>query len=160
MGADWAACFQSASAKTMLGDLPPSSRETRFTSGGGGLHDLGADGGGAGEADFANEGMAHEGFADFLARTGKDLQGAGRQAGFGADVRRGEGRSEGERRAGLRMTQLPAARAGAVFQQAMGKGKFQGTIAATTPIGWRKVKSRPPRATGMVWPQNLEMAPA
>ena len=41
------------------------------------------------------------------------------------------------------------------FPAGDGKGKFHGTIAATTPIGWRSVKSNPPRATGMVWPQNL-----
>ncbi|MGA2662377.1 MAG: hypothetical protein ABSH34_33265 [Verrucomicrobiota bacterium] len=31
---------------------------------------------------------------------------------------------------------------------------------ATTPIGWRNVKSNPPRATGSVWPPNLEHARA
>ena len=36
----------------------------------------------------------------------------------------------------------------------------KGTMQATTPIGWRKVKSNPPRATGMVWPKNFVMAPA
>ena len=58
----------------------------------------------------------------------------------------------GESDAGLSTTVFPAARAGATFQQAIGKGKFQGTIAATTPIDWRSVKSNPPRAIGMVWP--------
>ena len=41
----------------------------------------------------------------------------------------------GESDAGLRMTQFPAASAGAAFQLAMGNGKFHGTMHATTPIG-------------------------
>ena len=56
----------------------------------------------------------------------------------------------GDSDAGLSTTQLPAASAGAAFQQAIGYGKFHGTTAATTPIGWRRVKSNPPRATGIV----------
>src|SRR5205085_53878 len=43
----------------------------------------------------------------------------------------------GDREAGFSTTVLPAASAGATFQQAIGKGKFQGTMAATTPIDWR-----------------------
>jgi hypothetical protein len=62
--------------------------------------------------------------------------------------------------AGLSTTQFPAASAGATFQQAIGKGKFHGTIQAATPIGCRKVKSNPPRDTGIVWPQNFVIAPA
>ena len=58
----------------------------------------------------------------------------------------------GDRLAGFKMTQFPVANAGATFHDAIGSGKFHGTIAATTPIDWRKVKSNPPRATGIVWP--------
>ncbi len=40
--------------------------------------------------------------------------------------------------AGLRMTQLPAARAGASFHVAMRMGKFHGMICPTTPRGsWK-----------------------
>ena len=40
--------------------------------------------------------------------------------------------------AGLRTTQLPAARAGASFQIAMRMGKFHGMICPTTPSGsWK-----------------------
>ena len=40
--------------------------------------------------------------------------------------------------AGFNTTQLPAARAGASFQIAISKGKFQGMICATTPNGsWK-----------------------
>ena len=38
---------------------------------------------------------------------------------------------------GFRMNELPAASAGPIFQAAMMSGKFQGTIAATTPTGSR-----------------------
>ena len=40
--------------------------------------------------------------------------------------------------AGLSTTQLPAASAGASFQQAISSGKFQGMIWPTTPSGsWK-----------------------
>ena len=41
--------------------------------------------------------------------------------------------------AGFRITVLPHASAGATFHAASSSGKFQGTIAATTPIGSRSV---------------------
>ena len=41
--------------------------------------------------------------------------------------------------AGFRMTALPHARAGATFHAAISSGKFQGTIAPTTPTGSRVV---------------------
>ena len=41
--------------------------------------------------------------------------------------------------AGLSTTQLPAAKAGATFQAAMSRGKFQGMIWPTTPSGsWKR----------------------
>jgi hypothetical protein len=62
--------------------------------------------------------------------------------------------------AGLRMTVLPMARAGAVFQVAMAKGKFQGTIRPQTPSGSRNVTLAPRADTGIVEPPNLVAAPA
>ncbi len=62
--------------------------------------------------------------------------------------------------AGLRMTALPAASAGATFQLAMSIGKFQGTMRPTTPIGSRRVMSRPGLLTGIVSPVTLFAAPA
>ena len=41
--------------------------------------------------------------------------------------------------AGLMMTVLPAASAGATFHDVSSSGKFHGTIAATTPTGSRRV---------------------
>ncbi len=58
------------------------------------------------------------------------------------------------------MQVLPAARAGPSFQAAMSSGKFQGTIRPTTPIGSRRVMSRPGLLTGIVWPKTLFAAPA
>ena len=42
---------------------------------------------------------------------------------------------------GLRMSELPAASAGPIFQAAMISGKFHGTIAPTTPIGSRVISA-------------------
>src|SRR6266568_3903852 len=54
--------------------------------------------------------------------------------------------------AGLTTTVLPQARAGAIFQEAMTRGKFQGVMRAHTPTGSRRVTSRPASCTGMVSP--------
>ncbi len=61
--------------------------------------------------------------------------------------------------AGLRTTVLPAASAGPSFQPAMTSGKFQGVMSPTTPSGSRKVMSMPP-ATGIVSPSRRSGAPA
>ena len=54
--------------------------------------------------------------------------------------------------AGLRTTVLPAASAGAIFHDAMFSGKFHGVISATTPSGSRNVIATPPD-TGIVSPR-------
>ena len=61
--------------------------------------------------------------------------------------------------AGLAITALPAASAGAMPQDRIGIGKFHGTIRPTTPIGSLKVTSRPP-ATGICLPQARSGAAA
>ncbi len=61
--------------------------------------------------------------------------------------------------AGLSTTVLPAARAGASFQPAIVSGKFHGVINATTPSGSRKVIPIPPE-TGIVSPRLRSTAPA
>ena len=61
--------------------------------------------------------------------------------------------------AGLRTTVLPAASAGATFQEAITSGKFQGTISPTTPSGSWKVIASPP-ATGIVSPSRRSGPPA
>ena len=54
---------------------------------------------------------------------------------------------------------LPAASAGASFQDAIVSGKFHGVISATTPSGSRNVIATPP-ATGIVSPSVRSGAPA
>ncbi len=54
--------------------------------------------------------------------------------------------------AGLMITGLPQARAGATFQVVMSNGKFQGTTMAHTPTGSRTARSTPASCTGMTSP--------
>ena len=61
--------------------------------------------------------------------------------------------------AGFSTTVLPAASAGASFQEAIVRGKFQGVISPTTPTGSRTVNACPP-ATGIVSPNSRSGAPA
>ncbi len=56
--------------------------------------------------------------------------------------------------AGLTITVLPIARAGAIFQVAIANGKFQGTIRAQTPSGSRNVTLAPRAETGIVAPPS------
>ena len=59
----------------------------------------------------------------------------------------------GVRSAGLAITGLPAASAGASPQPRIGMGKFHGTMTPTTPTGSWKVTSRPP-GTGICLPHS------
>ena len=61
--------------------------------------------------------------------------------------------------AGFRITVQPAARAGANFQVAMLRGKFQGTTAPTTPTGSRSVYAKNGPFTGNVSPVILSAHP-
>jgi len=54
---------------------------------------------------------------------------------------------------------LPAASAGPIFQLASMSGKFQGTIKPTTPIGSRRVKSKPGLRDGDRLAHQLIRAP-
>src|SRR5262245_60935080 len=62
--------------------------------------------------------------------------------------------------AGLRMTQHPAASAGATFHEDSKNGKFHGTMAATTPTGSFKVKRNASERLDGVRPAIFEAAPA
>ena len=53
---------------------------------------------------------------------------------------------------GLSTTLLPAASAGPSFQQASSSGKFQGTMAPTTPIGSRSISASASRPVGAISP--------
>ena len=54
--------------------------------------------------------------------------------------------------AGFSTTELPVARAGAIFQAPIISGKFQGTIAPTTPTGSRWIRPRTFGAVGATSP--------
>ena len=49
---------------------------------------------------------------------------------------------------GLSTRELPAASTGPIFHAAISSGKFQGTIAPTTPIGSRVIKASVSRPVG------------
>ena len=53
---------------------------------------------------------------------------------------------------GFNTTLLPAISAGPSFQQASSSGKFQGTMAATTPIGSRTIIASSPGPVGATSP--------
>ena len=59
--------------------------------------------------------------------------------------------------AGLIITEQPAANAGAIFQTAIIKGKFQGTIPATTPIGSLTIKLVIDGSVGPTLPNTLSI---
>ncbi|MCY1457335.1 hypothetical protein D9M71_746280 [compost metagenome] len=61
--------------------------------------------------------------------------------------------------AGLTITALPAANAGAMFHEAMGSGKFHGVMTPMTPIGSCKVRLIPSSKV-MASPWTLSKAPA
>ncbi len=61
---------------------------------------------------------------------------------------------------GFRMNELPAASAGPIFQAAMINGKFQGTMAATTPIGSRVINASASGPVGATSSYTLSTASA
>src|SRR5262245_28169610 len=130
-----AACSKSASAKLMLGDFPPSSKEIRLIS--------------REASSITREPTAVEPVKEILRTSGCVTSAsptavpapgrtwsapAGNPASIAICAKRNA--ESGEGAAGLSTTEFPVASAGATFQQVMGNGKFHGTIAATTPIGW------------------------
>ena len=63
--------------------------------------------------------------------------------------------------AGLKTTVLPHTRAGAIFQDGIAIGKFQGVITPITPIGWRTLMLNLSRSSlGVVWPNRRRPSPA
>ena len=62
--------------------------------------------------------------------------------------------------AGLITMVLPAASAGAIFHEESRKGKFHGTMAPTTPTGWRSVNVKALSRRGRVSPWILVAQPA
>lgn len=67
----------------------------------------------------------------------------------------------GTRSAGLKTTQLPQARAGAIFQAGMAMGKFQGVMRPTTPMASRVTSTPTPgRTEGRLSPPGRRASPA
>jgi len=62
--------------------------------------------------------------------------------------------------AGFSTTVLPAASAGASFHDERRNGKFHGTMAPTTPTGWRSVNVNAPGRMARVSPWILVAQPA
>ena len=62
--------------------------------------------------------------------------------------------------AGLSTTVLPAASAGAIFHDERRNGKFHGTIAPTTPTGWRSVSVKAVSRSRSVSPWIFVAQPA
>ncbi len=122
----------------MLGDLPPSSRVRRFTL--------------AAASRMISRPTAVEPVKEILSTPGWVTSAApislprpvstlrtpgGKPASCASSASRSA--DSGVCVAGFSITVLPQARAGAIFHAAWISGKFQGTIAATTPIGSRSV---------------------
>ena len=61
---------------------------------------------------------------------------------------------------GLNTVQQPAASTGASFQAAIRKGKFQGTICPTTPMGSRRIRERVEPSRMLAEPSSAMMQPA
>ena len=157
-GAAAAAASRSASANTMFADLPPSSSVTRLivcaapaaiarpTS----VEPV--------NAIFATSGCSTSRAPQVEPGPATTLT---TPSGIPASsaIRSNSSAVSGVSSAGLSTTVLPAASAGASFQDAIVSGKFHGTISATTPSGSRNVIATPP-ATGIVSPSVRSGAPA
>ena len=62
--------------------------------------------------------------------------------------------------AGLKTTVLPQTSAGAIFQDGIAIGKFQGVITPITPIGMRTLMLNLSRSSdGVVWPKSRRPSP-
>jgi len=61
---------------------------------------------------------------------------------------------------GLNTVQQPAASTGASFQAAIRKGKFQGTICPTTPMGSRRIRERVLPSRMLAEPSSAMIQPA
>ena len=151
-GADAAAFSRSASAKTTLALLPPSSSVTRFTC--------------AAQpammrcptsVDPVKTTLRTNGFVTKRSPTTEPFPGITVKTPSGIPALSASSPSRiaesGVISAGLSTTVLPAASAGAKPQPAIGIGKFQGTITETTPNGSLNVRSTPP-ATGICRPKS------
>ena len=152
IGAEAAAVSRSASAKTMLADLPPSSRVTRL-SWSAALRMIPW----PTAVDPVKQTLRTSGWVTKRSPTTDPLPGSTVSTPSGMPASSASCPMSiavsGVSSAGLSTTVLPAARAGASPQPAIGIGKFHGTMTDTTPSGSLKVTSSPP-ATGICLPKR------
>ncbi len=157
-GAAAAAFATSASAKTMLALLPPSSRVTRFTCWAQPAMICWPT-----SVEPVKQTLRTSGWVTKRCPTTEPLPGTTVNTPSGSPASRPSSAIRiavsGVISAGLSTTVLPAARAGAKPQPAIGMGKFHGTMMPTTPSGSWNVTSTPP-ATGICLPISRSGAPA
>ena len=158
LGAAAAAASRSASAKTTLADLPPSSSVTRLIVAAAPAAIPRPTSVEPVKAILATSGCSTRRDPQTLPGPATTLSTpSGRPA--SSAILSSSSAVSGVSSAGFSTIVLPAASAGAAFQEAITSGKFQGTIRPTTPSGSRKVMSMPP-ATGIVCPSRRSGAPA
>ena len=151
-GAVAAARSRSASAKTMLALLPPSSSVSRLT-----WRAQSAMICRPTSVDPVNTILRTAGWSTSRCPTTLPLPGStwntpsGRPASSASSPIRIA--VSGVASAGLATTAQPAASAGAMPQDKIGIGKFHGTMRPTTPTGSWKVTFSPP-GTGICWPHS------
>ena len=150
---------RSASANTIAADLPPSSNEIRVMFGDSVRR----------RCDPVDESPVKEILSTRPSATSASPTVA---PGPGSTVTQGAGTPASTRRvpsmsavigvsdAGLRMTALPQASAGASFHVAISIGKFHGTISPHTPTGTRSTSPSPSSGVGTTAPRCLSAAPA
>ena len=149
----------SASAKTMFGDLPPSSSDTRFSDPAASRMMPLPTSVDPVNAILSTPGCRTSAMPALPPGPGTTLNTpSGRPASCVSSAKRSA--VSGVSEAGLRTSVFPAASAGAIFQEASRNGKFHGTIAPTTPSGWRSVKVKAPSRRLSVSPWIFVVQPA
>ena len=158
LGAAAAAFSRSASAKTTLADLPPSSSVTRLI-----VSAARAAIRRPTDVEPVNATLATSGCSTMRSPTTRPLPTTTLKTPSGTPaattIFSSSTAVSGVSSAGLSTIVLPAASAGPTFHEAIASGKFQGVIRPITPSGSRNVKSTPP-VTGIVSPSRRSGAPA
>ena len=129
---------RSASAKTMLGDLPPSSRETFFSVSAASRMMVLPTSVEPVKAMASTPGWRTMAAPARVPRPGTTFRMPGGKPASAANSPSSRAVS-GVSMAGFSTTAFPHARAGATFQVASESGKFHGTMHPTTPTGSRSV---------------------
>ena len=146
------AASRSASSKTMKGALPPSSRETFFTVPAHCSRSRLPISVEPVKVSLRTTGLAVSSRADGAGGAGDHVEHPGGSPARSASSARARAEN-GVAEAGLTTRVQPAARAGPALRVIMAAGKFQGVMAATTPMGCLSTRMRLSAAVaGMVSP--------